>query len=59
MCPPDYIVESDGSLEGGGTILYKIEGNLKTCKGGSGLSIKEYELEETLAFRIRRCVTPG
>ena len=49
--PPDYIVESDGSLEGVGIMLYKLEGTLETCKGGSGLSIKEYGFGKDSSFQ--------
>mgnify|MGYP000084547984 CR=1 FL=1 len=58
MCSTDYIVESDGSLEGVGIILYKIEGTLETCKGGSRLSIKEYEFGRDFSFQNTKMCDP-
>ena len=58
MCPPDYIVEADGSLEGVGIILHKMERTLETCKGGSGLSIKEYEFGKDSSCQNTRMCDP-
>jgi hypothetical protein len=39
---PDYVVETDASLGGVGVIIYRREGSLDTCVGGSAVSIKDF-----------------
>jgi len=49
--PPEYIVETDASLQGVGVILYKTEGALDTCMGGSAVSIKNFGFGRDSSFQ--------